>query len=272
MKHTHKNAFTLIELLVVISIIALLIGILLPSLASARVAARQMKDNTQLRGFQQGCFIYAQDNKGAYPGLTPDGKFVLGRNNIRDNFTGVTGGNRIGQGRDVWVRFGILIDQGIITPEYAISPGETDPNYVVWDASDPAANPLGQINCSYSMLAIGAAGNNTNALRSSWSDLVEGGVPIASARNLTREDIPGGFAAAGLVPESVWTEEGSEEWTGGVVWNDGHVNFENDDTLDETIIDFQRNQEDRLFTQSEETDGGRQGKNVLMNPAAAPAL
>ncbi len=63
----HRRAFTLIELLVVIAIIALLIGILLPALGKARQSARQLKDQSQVRGILQGMVVWAQNNSDEYP-------------------------------------------------------------------------------------------------------------------------------------------------------------------------------------------------------------
>jgi prepilin-type N-terminal cleavage/methylation domain-containing protein len=57
------SAFTLIELLVVIGIIALLIGLLLPSLAAAREAGRQLRCLTNMKTFATATILYAQDYK-----------------------------------------------------------------------------------------------------------------------------------------------------------------------------------------------------------------
>ncbi len=63
----HLAAFTLIELLVVIAIIALLIGILLPALSSARTTAMKLKCLTHTRSMGAALSMYADDNRDWYP-------------------------------------------------------------------------------------------------------------------------------------------------------------------------------------------------------------
>lgn len=62
-----KHAFTLVELLVVIGIIALLISILLPSLAKARQSANMVACLSNLRQIGQTLLLYTNDNKGYLP-------------------------------------------------------------------------------------------------------------------------------------------------------------------------------------------------------------
>ena len=65
--HLRPRAFTLIELLVVISIIALLIGVLLPALSAARQAGRSSTCKSNMRQIGAAFMAYAIDFKGLWP-------------------------------------------------------------------------------------------------------------------------------------------------------------------------------------------------------------
>jgi prepilin-type N-terminal cleavage/methylation domain-containing protein len=61
------SAFTLIELLVVIAIIALLVGILLPSLQTARMLAKIVTAHAELRGVTTALSVYREEHKALPP-------------------------------------------------------------------------------------------------------------------------------------------------------------------------------------------------------------
>lgn len=62
-----KAGFTLIELLVVVSIIALLVGILIPSLSSAKEAARSVSCKSNQRSLSLAVHMYMDESDGSYP-------------------------------------------------------------------------------------------------------------------------------------------------------------------------------------------------------------
>ncbi|MCD4831423.1 MAG: prepilin-type N-terminal cleavage/methylation domain-containing protein [Anaerohalosphaeraceae bacterium] len=67
MNEINKKAFTLVELLVVISIIAMLLAILMPSLQKTRAQAKKVVCLSGMRQLGFGCQFYASDNNNKLP-------------------------------------------------------------------------------------------------------------------------------------------------------------------------------------------------------------
>jgi len=113
MKAMRTRAFTLIELLVVISIIALLMSILLPSLKGAREAGRRTKCMANLKGIGQGVQLYLNTEGRGY--LLPKVRPLNSGSNVNDPSL-----------FDVMLKY---VDAAV--------PQETAPNSNEWVVADP---------------------------------------------------------------------------------------------------------------------------------------
>lgn len=148
---TRRKGFTLIELLVVIAIIALLVGILLPSLARARDVARRTVSSTHLKDMHIAYYQYSVANKDKFPSYRrgndpgtaafdePVKAFAQG---LRGQTTANTsnGGLPDDQLRtNVTAALWIGVREGALTPEQFVNPSDTlsnpDPYLSIGNAS-----------------------------------------------------------------------------------------------------------------------------------------
>ena len=268
-----NRAFTLIELLVVISIIALLIGILLPALTGARDAARMMKSMTQLRGIQQGFFIHAQSNKGFYPGMVSNSNVprealvraadILGYPGAADfNYAGAS----------VTARYIICLRDGLFPAEYLISPAESTTQIELWDANRAGGYTLNDVISSYALPRIlrnngnyaATTGRMSEGRSAEWQD-VASPTAIAVSDRLYRNN--GATPAVNRddlsTHYSLWETEQAGEWRGGISFNDNHVEQNTQATADGMVYaNYRVDGPDNIFSS--------QDANTNTPPASSP--
>jgi prepilin-type N-terminal cleavage/methylation domain-containing protein len=205
-----RRAFTLIELLVVISILAILVGILMPSLSRAKEVARQVTCLTRVEAQVKAIHLYASEQRGmipvgpAIPMSLPGGYMGPPYNQIASN--------------QVWIGsmpayngMGILLARGQLGQAEAVfcpDDNSSDPQeelakirnrtsvdayssylYRQLDGRDPLCQPSGLLE----NLGVNAVGAKVAALTLDMNSLMEiPGTPVRTNHKALRASI--GFA------------------------------------------------------------------------------
>lgn len=240
-----ERAFTLVELLVVIAVIAILIGVLLPALAGARVQARKTANSMQLRAIHQGMIVFGNSNDTYFPGLDSRGKMIgpkpvysgsrwpdLDRD---DEFEGLVEG-----GNSASTRLALMLNWELVEPEMLISPG--DPDAVPARPGkelDADGLPQGQLN------TFSPGGNKIPNFSYAMLWLVPRTVTPEQIAREREWRTSGSHRAVMLVDRvlgspywSIWTKRPGPEqppnWQGTVVWNDNSTSFEQSHVIQDT--------------------------------------
>ncbi len=284
-----KRGFTLIELLVVISIIALLIAILLPSLARAKELANRAVCSANVRGIIQSCYIYAQSNNSQFPATMAP---TSGTTSLKITEGGAPGGpvttpstpETAGAVTAAWYTgtataadplscLWMLILQGQDTPKSYICPSDpiaTTPSLEYQTATSTSAqyyfnfdNILAagapNLNGQGESYSIACPWNNTGGVGGWWTDNSGSDVPEVSDMAPAS---PGSVTTAGSTLQRNTAQPVTGNTYGNYIYNSGNHNGDGqnvgfgDDHVSWEVNPYVGQSGDNIFTfQSAAADG-----------------
>ena len=156
----NNRAFTLIELLVVVSIVAILVGILMPSLIHARFQAKVVACQVNLKALGTATQLYAEENREKIPRgpVLPAAQFAP---YYSEPAAPTVGTNRIWIGRagtpsyDGW---GIILEKYLTNKKAFFCP---DDNSISWEGElGQVGKTGGDAHCSYMFRQLDCATND----------------------------------------------------------------------------------------------------------------
>ncbi len=259
-----RHAITVIEVIAILVVIVVIVGVLLPAIPTGRHRSHpQLKDSTQVRGIQQALVVWASNNNSSYPlpsQLDPANFTIDEPASTKD-----TTGNILS----------ILIMNGHISPEIAISPAEANPAIRRYDAYEyekpnAAAHPASALwdpafrgtpadAPTYATIAGAGIGHQSYAhtipfgkRQALWSDTYNSTEAIFGNRGPT---YAANDAAPAITPGAgkwqltkgqhgtgsftLLIHGGRTTWEGNIGYNDNHVNFETQPAPDQLILKVQ---------------------------------
>ncbi len=246
-----RRGFSRMDALGLVLLLIAVIAILLPALNAGLMRDRALYSIKHMRGIHSGMVMFSSGNKDFYPGFDSNGnpsrKSVAARAGVY--------GTASTDGRDVVYRLTLLLRGNFFSPEYLLSPFETDPDVTVPQSN---VNMLPGRNYSFAMRNIAQIGTKRNE---EWRATNNSKAAIISDRN-----IGGPGSAAGILStkaQSIHTGKGNG-WSGGVIWNDNHGTYE---TTDQVYTENHRYGVialDGLFSDVELTDQSIGGADAAM--------
>jgi hypothetical protein len=220
----NQHNFDLKQLLLVagLAVVGISLFAACGNIGAARDEARKMQSSTQLRGIHQGLVVFANSNRNYFPGISASNE---------------------NDGIEVESRFQTLMEGDFFTPEYAISPSETEANIVMWDGTSPVVSD----NYSFAMLQLPdddpENASDREGRRTEWAQTLNSQAIAMSDRNLGTPSQPG----------SVYADP-SVGWHGAAVWNDNAVMFETDEVFETKYDGGELNPTDDLFEAESDFD------------------